>query len=81
MKIKNIVQIAILAGLVTTGSIKPMAAVGAALRTAARWSLQKGGTIIGLGLPTYPYIKQTFQALHTLHTDPQGENTQTLMLH
>jgi hypothetical protein len=69
MKIKNIVQIATLAGLIISGSTKPMM-VGAALKKAAQWSLQKAGTALGLGLPTYEFFKEAGQRRSSLYKKP-----------
>lgn len=68
MKLKNSIKVIALMGLCATGSTQPMM-VGAALKKAAKWTLQKTGTFLGLGLATQ-YIPLTGLELYSLYKDP-----------
>jgi hypothetical protein len=74
MKVRNIVQIALLASLGTTGSTYCMFAAG------AKAMLQKVGTIVGVGLPTAPFVTGAGQSAYQTYTDPvsQCPNTQPM---
>lgn len=72
MKIRNIVQIALLTGLGTTGSTYCMLATGAKL------VLQKVGTIVGVGIPTVPFIKDAAESAYTTYTNPAADFPNTI---
>ncbi len=67
MKIKNIVKIATLMGLIATGSAYCMQA---ALLNGVKACIRGAGTAIGVGLPTVPFVGQPGYGLFQSYKDP-----------
>jgi hypothetical protein len=76
MKLKNIVHIVALTGLIATESAQSMCVNGLKKITCA--VLQKVGTLVGVGWPTIPFIKHAANIAYETYNNPAANFPDTL---